>query len=273
METLVEKINEARRFIEAKLDRTPDMAVILGTGLGGLVDCIENKKIIKYSDIPYFPVSTVLGHAGEFVTGYIGNKYIMAMNGRFHYYEGYNLEMVTFPVRVMKALGMDNIIITNAAGGMNPEFEPGDIMIISDHINFLGNNPLIGKNYDELGPRFPDMSEAYNKKLIEIAEKSAAKLGIKVQKGVYLAATGPCYETPAELKMMRLMGGDAVGMSTVPEVIVANHAGMKVLGISVITDMAVADSLVPLDHERVVATADKAKEKLTVLVKDIILSI
>lgn len=273
METLVEKIKEASAFIETKLDKTPNMAVILGTGLGGLVDCIENKKTIKYSDIPYFPVSTVLGHAGEFVTGYIGNKYIMAMNGRFHYYEGYPLEMVTFPVRVMKALGMDDIIITNAAGGMNPTFEPGDIMIIEDHINFLSNNPLLGKNYDELGPRFPDMSEAYNKKLITVAENSAKKLEIKVQKGVYLAVSGPCYETPAELKMMRLMGADAVGMSTVPEVIVANHAGMKVLGISVITDMAVADSLVPLDHERVVATADKAKEKLTVLVKDIILSI
>jgi purine-nucleoside phosphorylase len=273
METLVEKINEAEKFIEAKLDKKPDMAVILGSGLGGLVDCIENKKIIKYSDIPHFPVSTVAGHAGEFAAGYIDDKYILAMDGRFHYYEGYSLEKVTFPVRVMKALGMNDIIVTNAAGGMNPEFAPGDIMIIEDHINLIGNNPLIGKNYDELGPRFPDMSEAYNKKLIDTAETCAAKLNIKIQKGVYLAVSGPCYETPAELKMMRLMGADAVGMSTVPEVIVANHAGMKVLGISVITDMALPDNLVPLDHERVVATADKAKEKLTLLVKDIILSI
>lgn len=266
-------INEAKEYIKNNIEKTPDIAVILGTGLGSLVDEIDNKKIIKYSDIPHFPKSTVVGHAGEFVFGNIGDKYLIAMNGRFHYYEGYDLKQVTFPVRVMRALGVETLIITNACGGMNEKFEAGDLMIITDHINMIGTNPLIGKNYEELGPRFPDMSMAYNKNLINIAKDAARFLNIKVQEGVYVAVSGPMYETPAELKMLRILGADAVGMSTVPEVIVANHAGMKVLGISVITDMAIAENLEPLDHSRVVETANRAKVKFVSLLKETIIRI
>lgn len=266
------QIKEAKEFLQKKIVGVPDVAVILGTGLGSLVDKIENKTTIKYADIPHFPISTVEGHAGEFIIGTIGNKHIIAMSGRFHYYEGYSMKEVTFPVRVMKALGIQKLIVTNAAGGMNPNFRAGDLMIITDHINMMGTNPLIGKNYDELGPRFPDMSEAYNRELTEVALKTADKLGIKVQKGVYLAVSGPMFETPAELRMFRNIGGDAVGMSTIPEVIVANHSGMKVLGVSCITDMAIADGLEPLDNDRVIATAEKAKVKFTELIKNIIIN-
>jgi purine-nucleoside phosphorylase len=195
------------------------------------------------------------------------------MKGRFHYYEGYDMKQVTFPVRVIKALGIDRIIVTNASGGMNKDFSAGDLMLITDHINMIGTNPLIGENYSELGPRFPDMSEAYNREFTKLAEETAERLNIKVQKGVYAAVTGPNYETPAELRMFIRMGADAIGMSTVPEVIVANHAGMKVLGISCITDMALPDNLEPLDHERVVATANKAKESFVSLVKETIMSL
>lgn len=263
-------ISEARDYIKSRMDFIPDAAVILGTGLGTLADQIEDPIVIKYSDIPHFPVSTVAGHAGEFIIGGIGNKKVIAMKGRFHFYEGYDMKQVTLPVRVMKALGIDKLIVTNAAGGMNVNFNAGDLMIITDHINFLGTNPLIGTNYEELGPRFPDMSEAYNREYIKLALDAASKLNIKVQKGVYLALTGPNYETPAELRMMIKMGADAVGMSTVPEVIAANHGGMKVLGISCITDMALPDVLEPLDHERVQATADRARDRLVSLVKEVI---
>lgn len=273
MDNYLNVINEAKEYIKDRIERIPDIAVILGTGLGSMIEHMENKKVIKYSDIPHFPESTVVGHAGEFVIGNIGSKYIIAMNGRFHYYEGYSLQQVTFPVRVIRALGVEKLIVTNASGGMNPEFEPGDLMIINDHINMIGTNPLIGKNIDELGPRFPDMSEAYNREFIKVAEESASKLDIKVQKGVYVAVSGPMYETPAELRMLRIIGADAVGMSTVPEVIAANHGGMKVLGISVITDMAIPDNLEPLDHSRVVETANKAKTKFAALVKDVIMNI
>lgn len=263
-------IVEARDFIKSRIDFIPDIAVILGSGLGTLADHIENPIVIKYSEIPHFPISTVAGHAGEFIIGDIGNKKIMVMKGRFHFYEGYDMKKITLPVRVMKALGVDKLIVTNAAGGLNDSFKAGDLMIMTDHINFLGTNPLIGKNYEELGPRFPDMSEAYCREYINLALDRAAKLNINIQRGVYLALTGPNYETPAELRMLIRMGADAVGMSTVPEVIVANHGGMKVLGISCITDMALPDGLEPLDHERVVATADMAREKLVSLVKEII---
>ncbi|SEF82863.1 purine-nucleoside phosphorylase [Caloramator fervidus] len=268
----LEKINAAKEYIKERIEKTPDVAIILGSGLGKLADEIENKMVIKYNEVPHFPESTVVGHAGEFIFGYIGDKYVMAMNGRFHYYEGHDMKDVTLPIRVMRALGIDKIIVTNAAGGMNPEFEAGDLMIITDHINMIGTNPLIGRNYEELGPRFPDMSQAYNRELIKLAEECAKKLNIKVQKGVYVAVSGPNYETPAELRMLRFMGADAVGMSTVPEVIVANHGGMKVLGISCITDMAIPDNLEPLDHERVVATAAKATQKFVALVKEIVKS-
>lgn len=267
---LLKRIEEAKAFIFSKHSEKIQAAIILGSGLGGIVKDIENQKVIKYSDIPGFPESTVKGHAGEIIIGELCGKTVLAMNGRFHYYEGYDMQTVTFPVRVIKALGIENIIITNAAGGMNPNFEPGDLMIITDHINMMGANPLIGANYEELGPRFPDMSSAYNKQLIELALSSAKALNIKVQQGVYCPVSGPTYETAAELKMLRLIGGDAVGMSTVPEVIVANHMSMKVLGISCITDMAIGDSLEPLDHSRVVETANKAMAKFICLVKEII---
>lgn len=263
-------IYEARDYIKSRINIIPDVAVILGTGLGTLADHIENKIVIKYSEIPRFPLSTVVGHAGEFIIGDIGNKKVMAMNGRFHFYEGYNMKQVTLPVRVMKALGIDKIVITNACGGMNSNFKAGDLMIITDHINMLGANPLIGPNYEELGLRFPDMSEAYDRGYIKLALDAAAKLNISVQRGVYIALTGPNYETPAELRMLIKMGADAVGMSTVPEVIAAKHGGMKVLGISCITDMALPDELEPLDHNRVVATADMARNKLVLLVKEVI---
>ncbi len=267
---LLKRIEEAKAFILSKHSKEIQAAIILGSGLGGIVKDIENQKVIKYSEIPGFPESTVKGHAGEIIIGELCGKTVLAMNGRFHYYEGYDMQTVTFPVRVIKALGIENIIITNAAGGMNPNFEPGDLMIITDHINMMGANPLIGANYEELGPRFPDMSSAYNKQLIELALSSAKALNIKVQQGVYCPVSGPTYETAAELKMLRLIGGDAVGMSTVPEVIVANHMSMKVLGISCITDMAIGDSLEPLDHSRVVETANKAMAKFISLVKEII---
>lgn len=266
----LEKVNKARNYISGVYNEKIDIAIILGTGLGSIVNDIENKKIIKYADIPEFPVSTVVGHAGELIIGELMGKKVLALNGRFHYYEGYPMEQVTFAVRVIKSLGIDKIIVSNAAGGMNPEFQAGDLMIITDHINLIGTNPLIGKNYDELGPRFPDMSNAYHKDFVRLAENCAEKLNIKVQKGVYVAVSGPTYETPAELRMLRIIGGDAVGMSTVPEVIVANHMGMKVLGISCITDMAIPDNLEPLDHERVVETANKAMTKFVSLVKEVV---
>ena len=267
---LLKKIKSAKEYIKNIDDRNIDTAIILGTGLGRLASDIEDKKVIKYGDIPFFPVSTVEGHAGELIIGRIGSKNVLALNGRFHYYEGYSMETVVFPVRVIKALGVNSIIVSNAAGGMNPHFKAGDLMIINDHINLMGNNPLIGKNYDEIGPRFPDMSDAYHKEYIKIANECAKELGIHVQNGVYLAVSGPNYETPAELKMMRTLGGDAVGMSTIPEVIAANHMGMHVLGISCITDMAIADNLEPLDHEKVIQTANSSMEKFVLLVKGII---
>ncbi|MCX7884414.1 MAG: purine-nucleoside phosphorylase [Caloramator sp.] len=268
----IDMIKEAKKYIEGKIEKDLDVAVILGSGLSSLVEEISNKIIIKYSDIPHFPQSTVVGHAGEFVIGNIGNKYIIAMNGRFHFYEGYDLKQVTFPIRVIRALGVENLIVTNACGGMNENFEAGDLMIITDHINMIGTNPLIGKNFDMLGPRFPDMSQPYNKEMIKLVKDMADKLNIKVREGVYVAVSGPMYETPAELRMLRTFGADAVGMSTVPEVIVANHGGMKVLGVSVITDMAIADNLEPLDHSRVVETANRAKTKFVSLIKETIIN-
>lgn len=267
---LLNKIEAAKQYIKSIDNREIDVAIILGTGLGKLACDIENKVIIKYKDIPYFPISTVSGHAGEFIIGRMNDKNVIALNGRFHYYEGYNMENVTFPIRVIKSLGINKLIVSNAAGGMNPSFQAGDLMIITDHINFMGTNPLIGKNYDELGPRFPDMSDAYNKQFVNIALESAASLNINVKTGIYAAVSGPTYETSAELKMLRIIGGDAVGMSTIPEVIAANHMGMQVIGISCITDMAIADNLEPLDHVRVLETANKSMDKFILLVKEII---
>lgn len=273
MVNLLDKINKAKKSLGPIADEKIDVAIILGSGLGAISQDIENKKVIKYSEIEGFPVSTVKGHAGELIIGNLMGKRVLALNGRFHYYEGYPMEAVTFPVRLIKALGIDKIIVSNAAGGMNPEFKAGDLMIIEDQLNLTGDNPLIGENYEELGARFPDMSEPYDKSLIALTENIAKKLEIKVQKGVYVSVSGPNYETPAELRMLRFLGADAVGMSTVPEVIVANHMKMKVLGISCITDMALADNLEPLDHSKVVETANKAMNKFVKLIKEVVSNI
>ena len=247
----------------------PETAIILGSGLGKLVDEITDKYEINYTDIPHFPVSTVEGHSGKLIFGKLGDKDIMAMQGRFHFYEGYSMKEVTFPVRVMRELGIKTLFVSNAAGGMNPDFEIGDLMIITDHINFFPEHPLRGKNI-EYGPRFPDMSEAYNKELIRKANEIAAEKGIKVQHGIYIGTQGPTYETPTEYKMFRILGADAVGMSTVPEVIVANHCGIRVFGISVITDLGVEGKIVEVTHEDVQKAADQAQPLMTTIMRELI---
>jgi len=270
VEDLKAKIAESAEFINRKSKIKPKIAIILGTGLGRLAEDIEEKEIIPYSEIPNFPVSTVQSHSGNLVLGKLGNKEVVAMQGRFHYYEGYSLKEVTFPVRVMKKLGADIIIISNAAGGMNRFFKRGDLMLITDHINLFGDNPLIGPNDEELGPRFPDMSEAYNYKLIELAKKVALKEKIKLQEGVYAGLTGPTLETPAEYRFLINIGADAVGMSTVPEVIVANHIGMKVLGISCITDLAIDGVIVKTSVEEILKAASDAEPIMTKLIEKVI---
>jgi purine-nucleoside phosphorylase len=265
--SLVPKIEEAVTYIRSKTELTPHAGLILGSGLGVLADEIQDAVIIDYSEIPHFLSSTVEGHAGKLVIGTLEGCPVVAMQGRFHFYEGYSQKDITFPVYVMKALGCEKLIVTNACGGMNSAFKPGDLMLITDHINFTGSNPLIGANDPRLGPRFPDMSQAYNRELIATAENIAKKNGIDVQKGIYAAISGPTYCTPAELIMLRNFGGDAVGMSTAPEVIVANHAGMKVLGISCVTDMAIGEELEPLTHEQVVQVANRTRPKFISLVK------
>jgi purine-nucleoside phosphorylase len=250
----------------------PDIGIILGSGLGEIADEIKGIDI-SYSEIPGFKSSGVHGHAGKLVIGELNSKPVVAMQGRLHYYEGNTIQEVVYPVRIMKLLGIKNLIVTNAAGGVNTSFTPGDLMIIADHLNLLGNNPLIGKNNDEFGPRFLDMSYAYDKSLMNLAEKTAKELNIKTQKGVYAAMTGPTYETPTEVKMLRTLGADAVGMSTVPEVIVANHMGVKVLGISCITNMAAGILDQPLNHEEVIDTANKVKQDFKNLVKAVISNI
>lgn len=247
----------------------PETAIILGTGLGSLVNEITDKYEIGYETIPNFPVSTVEGHSGKLIFGKLGNKDIMAMQGRFHFYEGYAMTEVTFPIRVMRELGIQTLFVSNAAGGMNPAFEIGDLMIITDHINFFPEHPLRGKNIP-YGPRFPDMSEAYNKELIRKADAIATEKGIKVQHGIYIGTQGPTYETPAEYKMFRILGADAVGMSTVPEVIVANHCGIKVFGISVITDLGVEGKIVEVTHEDVQKAADQAQPLMTTIMRELI---
>ncbi len=270
MEDLKAKVIESVEFINQKSKIKPKIAIILGTGLGRLAEDIEEKEIIPYSEIPNFPISTVQSHSGNLVLGKLGNKEVVAMQGRFHYYEGYNLKEVTFPVRVMKKLGADIIIISNAAGGMNRFFKRGDLMLITDHINLFGDNPLIGPNNEELGPRFPDMSEAYSQKLIELAKKIALKEKIRLQEGVYAGLTGPTLETPAEYRFLINIGADAVGMSTVPEVIVANHVGMKVLGISCITDLAIDGVIVKTSVEEILKAASDAEPIMTKLIEKVI---
>lgn len=263
-------INQASAYINSKITEAPKVGLVLGSGLGVLADEIENRTEIPYNEIPDFPVSTVEGHKGQLVIGELQGVQVIAMQGRFHYYEGYSLDKVTFPIRVMKAIGVEKLIVTNAAGGVNTSFEPGDLMIISDHINNTGQNPLIGPNDPEFGVRFPDMSTAYSKELRNKAKQVADNLNIPVKEGVYFGNTGPTYETPAEIRMTRILGGDAVGMSTVPEVVVARHAGIEVLGISCISNMAAGILDQPLSHDEVIETTERVKENFLALVKGII---
>ena len=266
---MLQKIQETAAFLRGKMKTSPETAIILGTGLGSLVNEITEKYEIEYKDIPNFPLSTVEGHSGKLIFGKLGSTEIMAMQGRFHFYEGYSMKEVTFPVRVMRELGIRTLFVSNAAGGMNPEFIIGDLMIITDHINMFPEHPLRGKNIP-YGDRFPDMSAAYDKKLIAKAKEIAAEKGIRVVEGVYLGTQGPTFETPAEYRMFHRMGGDAVGMSTVPEVIVARHCGIRVFGISVITDLGVEGIVVECSHEEVQKAADEAQPKMTTIFREII---
>lgn len=265
---MIQKIKETSDYIRARVGgEMPKDAIILGTGLGALVDHIDNPLFIPYTEIPNFPVSTVEGHSGNLIFGTLSGRPVIAMQGRFHYYEGYDMKQVTFPVRVFKALGVERLYVSNASGGMNKEFEVGDVMIITDHINLFPENPLRGKNYNELGPRFPAMTTAYSPRLIAMADEIAAEKGIRLMHGVYVGVTGPTFETPAEYEAFRVLGGDAVGMSTVPEVIVANHASMEVFGISVITDLGGKDIKQVPTHEEVQQAAAKAQPKMLEIVK------
>lgn len=270
MSELKKKIEETVKFLRTKTQMQPEIGIILGTGLGGLVKEIQIETIVDYGDIPHFPVSTVESHKGKLIFGTLGGKKIVAMQGRFHFYEGYSMQQVTFPVRVMKFLGVKTMLVSNAAGGMNPVFTKGDIMVITDHINLLGDNPLIGSNHDDLGPRFPDMSEPYSEKLIALAEQVALDLKIRLQKGVFVAMTGPTLETRAEYRFLRTIGADVVGMSTVPEVIVAVHQSMRVLGFSIITDECFPDALKPVSLQEVIAVANGAEPKLTAIMKEVV---
>ena len=266
---MYEKITETAAFLKEKMHTKPETAIILGSGLGKLVEDIDIEEVIPYAEIPNMPVSTVEGHASKLLFGKLGGKDIIAMDGRFHYYEGYSMKEVTFPVRVMYELGIKNLIVSNAAGGMNPTFHIGDLMIIEDHINAFPENPLRGKNYPT-GPRFPSMHQAYDKEFIRIVEAAAQKLNCPIQKGVYVGTAGPTFETPAEYRMFRGWGGDAVGMSTVPEVIVAVHCGIRVFGISVITDLGGFEVAVKVSHEEVQEAANNAQPKMTALMKELI---
>lgn len=270
MAPLRERVAEAAAVIRGRFAARPDAAIVLGTGLGRLAHDIETAATIEYADIPGFPLSTVESHAGRLLCGRLGGKTVIAMQGRFHRYEGYTLQQVTFPVRVLRSLGADTLIVSNACGGMNPDWAASDLMLITDHINLLGDNPLIGPNDDELGARFPDMSAAYDHALADLARATASHEGIALREGVYVAVTGPNLETRAEYRMLRRLGADAVGMSTVPEVIVAVHAGMRALGLSIITDECIPETLEPATLEKIVAVANRAEPKLTKLVRGVL---
>lgn len=269
---MLEQIRETADFLKNRTGESPQVGIILGTGLGGLVKEIEVAHSVPYEEIPHFPVSTVEGHSGRLIFGKLGGKDVLAMQGRFHYYEGYDMKQVTFPVRVMKALGIHDLVVSNASGGVNPTFEIGDLMILNDHINLFPTNPLIGKNFPELGPRFPDMSDVYDRPLIAKAKEIAAKHGIKVQEGVYAGLSGPCLETPAEYNYIRVIGGDTVGMSTVPEVIAGRHGGMRCFAISIITDLGVPGRIVKVTHQDVIDVAAKAEPKMTLIMKELVAS-
>ncbi|MDR2577646.1 MAG: purine-nucleoside phosphorylase [Chitinispirillales bacterium] len=270
MSELFNMIKETKKFIESNTNIEPEYGIILGTGLGRLADSIKKEVTISYEDIPNFPVSTVETHAGKLIMGTIAGKPVMAMQGRFHYYEGYSMQQIAFPVRVMKFMGVKTLIVSNACGGINPHFTPGTIMAITDHINLLPGNPLIGPNDPRVGIRFPDMCEPYSKELIDLAAEIAIANKIKLERGVYAAMTGPMLETRAEYRMLKILGADVIGMSTVPEVIAAVHAGMKVLGFSVITDSCLPDALEPCDIKKIIAIADKAEPVLVKLIEKVL---
>lgn len=262
MSDLYDRIERAAAMLRGRIGIEPRVGIILGTGLGELARKVEKAVTVPYEEIPEFPTSTVQSHAGQIVAGTLSGQPAMLMEGRFHFYEGYSLDQVTFPVRVMKALGCTTLIVTNACGGINPQYDRGDLMLIEDHLNLMGVNPLIGPNDERLGPRFPDMYQPYCAELLARAEAVALQKGIRTRKGVYSAMTGPCLETRAEYRMLKILGADTIGMSTVPEVIVATHGGMKVLGISVVTDMCLPDALAPVNIDEIIATAGEAGPKL-----------
>ena len=268
--TEYEMVQEAVAAIRRRWDKTADVGIVLGTGLGGLAKHIEEEAVVPYEELPHFARSTVETHAGRLILGTLEGKSVVAMQGRFHYYEGFTPKQITFPIRVMKALGAETLVVSNACGGMNPLFKAGDVMLIEDHINLLGINPLIGPNDERLGPRFPDMIEPYSHALIEKARQVALENGIEVQRGVYVAVAGPNLETRAEYRFLRGIGADAVGMSTVPEVIVAVHSGMKVLGISIVTDMGLADALEPANIERIINNAINAEPKMIAIIRGVL---
>lgn len=267
---MFQKIEETVEFLKARITSKPEIGIILGTGLGGLVNEIEISQTIPYQDIPNFPVSTVAGHKGQLIFGTMAGKQIMAMQGRFHYYEGYSMQELVFPVRVMKFTGIEMLILSNASGGVNPDFEVGDIMVIEDHINLMKDNPLMGPNDDRIGTRFPDMGHPYDSGMNELAFRTANGLGIKLQRGVYAGVSGPTYETPAEYKYIRTIGADAVGMSTVPEVIAARHMGLRCFALSIISDLGVPGKIVAITHEHVIDAASAVEPIMTKLIREMV---
>ncbi|HET6616551.1 MAG TPA: purine-nucleoside phosphorylase [Gemmatimonadota bacterium] len=266
----LQRIDEAVEHVRRRVDWSPEVGLVLGTGLGALIRDMEVEDTIEYEEIPHFPVSTVESHSGRLVFGSLEGRPVMAMQGRFHYYEGYSMEQVTFPIRVMQRMGVETIVVSNACGGMNPGYRRGDLMRIDDHINLIGDNPLRGPNIDELGPRFPDMSEPYDRGLGALADRVALEAEIRLHVGVYVAVAGPNLETRAEYRFLRFIGADVVGMSTVPEVIVARHAGMRVLGISIVTDECFPDSLEAVDVETIIRVAGEAEPRMTRVIRDTI---
>ena len=273
MEIANEWFLETADYIRARIGDVPDTAIVLGSGLGVLAEELENKIVMNYKDIPHFPISTVPGHAGELIFGMLNYIPVLVMSGRFHYYEGYDINQVTFPIRAFSKLGVKNLILTNAAGGVNLNYEPGDLMLIKDHINFSGVSPLRGKNLDEFGPRFPDMSNVYDNDILTMVEVACGELGISINEGVYAYLQGPNYETPSEIKALRTLGADAVGMSTVPEAIVAKHCGLRVAAISCITNMAAGILNKPLSHEEVKEIAEFSSRKFINLIKLLTISL
>lgn len=267
---MLQKIKDAHEYIQSRTNVKPTVGIILGTGLGGLVKEIEIIDEIEYKDIPHFPLSTVQSHSGKLIFGNLGGKQVVAMQGRFHFYEGYTMQEVTFPVRVMKFLGIERLFVSNASGGVNPDFEIGEIMILDDHINLFPAHPLIGKNIDELGPRFPDMSKTYDKGMIQLAKEIANEKNIKVSTGVYAGLTGPTLETPAEYKYVRVIGADTVGMSTVPEVIIARHMDIPCFAISIITDLGVPGMIQEVSVEDVIAVANATEPSMTIIMRELI---